>query len=143
MIFFCQGGSRIRIRIKIIRILTTELKTLWNWIYEWQTKLWIFLLKICRIQKNIDELNPDRGVPISPSNTISNANWSEVYLHVHKKNLLKFTMTHKVYLHASKCTSKPDPIWNKKCNYMVPWIQIKLSCNLSRQKKIHVTKIKI
>ncbi len=39
----------------------------------------IFLLKICRIQKNIDELNPDRGVHISPSSTISNANWSEVY----------------------------------------------------------------
>ena len=131
MIFFCQGGSRIRIRIKIIRILTTELKTLWNWIYEWQTKLWIFLLKICRIQKNIDELNPDRGVPISPSNTISNANWSEVYLHVHKKNLLKFTMTHKVYLHASKCTSNLIPfgirnviIWSpeSRSNYHVIYL---------------------
>ena len=60
---------------------------------------------------------------------------SEVYC-TYTKNLPKFTMTQKVYLHATKYTFNPDPVWDQKWNYMDPGFIFKTKC---RRPKIFRT----
>ena len=45
---------------------------------------------------------------------------------MHKQTLPKFTMTQRVYFHAStKCTFNPDTIWDQKRNFMDPAWELK------------------
>ena len=47
---------------------------------------------------------------------------SEVqYTNTYIQKFPEFTMTRRVEFHAPKCTFNPDPIWDKKWNYLDPW----------------------